>query len=224
MQNKRRLASYRLERMYENQQRGIINGVGEYGIPQLWPEYDVDGVEEWISFNAVKGCRNPEKTGVHFFIDDHEFNRVWERPERYIDLLKPFAAVCSPDFSPYSDFPKAIQIYNHYRKHWCGWWWQKHGIKVIPTITWSSPSTLEWAFDGEPVGGVVALSSVGMFDTVEHEHWLIDGCMAMLDALEPSTVLWKGKVPEEFAGDDRIVKLPNHTDRLHEMRLAQKGY
>ena len=219
---RRRLAKYKLDRMYENQQKGIIEGVGEYGIPQIMPVYDVGDAEEWVPFNAAKNIREPWQTGVHFFIDDHEFERVWQKPERYLGMLGEFAAVLSPDFSPYSDFPKAIQIYNHYRKHWCGHYWQRHGIRVIPTITWSSPETLEWAFDGEPVGGVVALSSVGMFDTAEHRSWLMDGCEEMFRRLEPAKVLWKGKVPEEYEGDERIVRLPNHTDRLHALRDRER--
>ena len=160
----------------------------------------------------------PEKTGVHFFIDDYQFERVWANPDRYMDVLKSFAAVCSPDFSPYSDFPKAVQIFNHYRKHWCGWWWQNHGVKVIPTITWSNPASLEWAFDGEPVGGVVAVSSVGMFDSGEHRQWLLDGYGEMLRRLEPVKVLWKGKVPEELKDDERIAQLPSITERLHKLK------
>ena len=218
---RRRLARWRMERMYENQQKGIIEGVGEFGIPRIEPVYDVEGVEAWVPFNAAKGVREPWKTGVHFFIDDHEFDRVWQKPERYLEMLRGFRAVMSPDFSPYSDFPKAIQVYNHYRKHWCGWWWQHHGVKVVPTITWSSPDTLEWALDGEPVGGVVAISSVGMFDTKEHRAWLVDGYWEMMEHLRPCRVLWKGKVPEEFEVDVKsgmIVKLPEHAERLHGLR------
>ena len=214
----RRLPKHRAQRMYENQQKGIVQGVGEYGIPQIMPEYDVDGVEQWLSFNSCVQTEVPEKRGVHFFIDDYQFDRVWQKPERYIETLARFGAVMSPDFSPYSDFPKAIQIYNHYRKHWCGWYWQRHGIKVIPTITWSSPETLEWAFDGEPVGGVVAISSVGMFDTQEHIDWLIDGYEEMCRRLEPCLVLWKGKVPEELNGDDRIQKITGQLERLHGLK------
>ena len=210
---RRRLAKYRLERNYENQQKGIIEGVGEFGIPEIEPVYDIAGVTRWLGFNACRRCVEPERAGVHFFIDDHEFDAVWQKPDRYVEMLRRYAVVLSPDFSPYSDFPKAIQVYNHYRKHWCAWYWQHNGIKVVPTITWSSPDTLEWAFDGEPVGGVVALSSVGMYDTAEHRAWLVDGCREMFDRLRPRLVLWKGKVPEEYEGNGRIVKLPEHVDK-----------
>ena len=90
-------------------------------------------------------------------------------------------------------------------------------MTVIPTITWSSPDTLEWAFDGEPAGGIVALSSVGMFDTEEHKAWLLDGYEMMMDVLMPVKVLWKGKVPDELKGDSRIEVIYSVLDDLHKL-------
>ena len=193
-----RATPYRDLRNYENLQKGMYWGAGEYEIPVLLPETECN-VERWIPFNYFNGCKDTEATGVHFFVDDYQFERVWRMPEKYVPVFQRFGAVCTPDFSPYADFPKIIQLYNHYRKHWCGAYWQERGVKVIPTITWSSPDTLEWCFDGEPVGGIVATSAVGMFDTAEHLTWLIDGVNEMLNRLKPTMILWKGKVPEEFA-------------------------
>ena len=206
-----RLSPYRTLRNYENLQKGVYYAIGEYGIPELSPVTHIN-VETWMPFNSFKSCKHPDKTGIHFFIDDYQFERVWQYPDVYLKALERFAVLCTPDFSPYSDFPKAIQLYNHYRKHWCGAYWQENGYTVIPTITWSSPDTLEWAFDGEPVGGIVAISSVGMFDTQEHKSWLIDGYHAMMDILGPTQILWKGKVPEEIH-NDIIIKIPSHVDK-----------
>lgn len=81
--------------------------------------------------------------GIHFFLDDYQFMRLWNNPERYIDLLKKFNCVLSPDFSLYADYPTALQIYNHYRKHWLAACWQMYGIEVIPTICWSNEKSFE---------------------------------------------------------------------------------
>ena len=211
-----RSAAYRNTRNYENLQRAMYWGAGEYDIPVLTPVKRVD-VKRWIPFNYAKTCKDAEETGVHFFIDDYQFERVWQVPDTYAQMLARFGCVCSPDFSPYADFPKAIQLYNHYKKHWCGAYWQAHGLTVIPTITWSSPDTLEWAFDGEPVGGVVSLSSFGMFGTDEAKAWMLDGYREMLRRIEPVQVLWKGRVPDELAGDAKsglIVRIPSFTDKF----------
>ena len=203
--------AYRQTRGYENCQKVIYNGVGDYNIPVIEPVNNINNIDGWIEWNKAATTRRFDNKGCHFFIDDYHFVRLWEQPDHYLDLLRKFAAVTSPDFSPYSDFPKAIQLYNHYRKHWLGRYWQQNGITVIPTITWSSPDTLEWAFDGEPVGSIVALSSVGMFDTKEHRAWLIDGYFTMMDILNPSMIYWKGKVPEEISNiNNNIVKIDEH--------------
>lgn len=199
-------------RGYENCQKAIFDGDGEFGIPPILPVNQLPGLEGWTEFNKALSCRRCDNKGVHFFIDDYQFERVWQKPDMYIQRLREFACVCSPDFSPYSDFPRAIQIYNHYRKHWLAAYWQEHGITVIPTITWSSPDTLDFIFDGEPVGGIVALSSVGMFDTKEHTRWFMEGYHAMMDLLEPTAIYWKGKVPEEIH-NDTIIRIDEHVSK-----------
>lgn len=51
---------------YENLNRWIFPGVGEYGIPRLEAE-TFDGNCEFVGFNYARGnCRNPEKKAVHF--------------------------------------------------------------------------------------------------------------------------------------------------------------
>ena len=148
---------YRQGRNYENLNKCIFDGTGTYGIPPIQPEHCT--VEGFIGFNYAKSCKLPYNKGVHFFIDDYQFTRCWANPDAYIDLLSNFKAVCTPDFSTYTDFPRAVQIYNHYRKHWLGAYWQQNGITVIPTISWADRDSFAWCFDGEPVGGVVAVSS-----------------------------------------------------------------
>lgn len=155
--------TYRQTQNYENLQKCIFDGVGEYDIPEIKPtRYEECDL---IPFNYAKSEKNREDKGVHFFIDDYQFNRLWTNIDQYIKMLQQFKCVFSPDFSTYTDFPKAIQIYNHYRKHWIGAYMQDHGIKVIPTISWSTPDSFDWCFDGEPSGGCVAVSSVGCMNS-----------------------------------------------------------
>lgn len=112
---------YRTQRNYENAQRMLFDGVGQYSTPVIEPtQFDN---AEFIGFNYARSAKNPEDKAVHFFLDDYQFNRVWTDPDRYIPMLQRFKYVLTPDFSLYTDFPKALQIYNHYRKHWLGAYW-----------------------------------------------------------------------------------------------------
>lgn len=122
--------------------------------------------------------------------------------------------VMSPDFSTYTDFPKAIQIYNHYRKHWVGAYLQEAGIKVIPTISWSTPDSFEWCFGGEPTGGTVAVSSVGCMNGKESKALFFEGYGEMVNRLHPETIIFYGTIPDECKGN--IVKIKAFTDKFKE--------
>ena len=185
---------YKQQRNYENLNKYIFDGVGKYGIPEIKPEQFT--VDNWISFNFAKSCDEPEKHGIHFFIDDYQFIRLWTNPDAYLAMLGRFQAVCTPDFSTYTDFPMAIQLYNHYRKHWLGAYWQQNGVKVIPTISWSDESSFDWCFDGEPVGGMVAVSSVGTQHNKTATRLFELGYREMMERLKPSTVIMYGLIPD----------------------------
>lgn len=205
------MPQYRQQRNYENLNKGIFEGAGPLDIPMLQP-VDCD-VEHWISFNYARTCDERAIHGVHFFIDDYQFNRLWSNPDGYLQMLQQFSAVMTPDFSTYTDFPKVIQMYNHYRKHWLGAYWQYHGIRVVPTISWSDEDSLNWCFDGEPVGGTVAVSAVGtqMDDTSRGLFRM--GYEAMVEKLHPERVIFYGAVPAEFEADN-IVRIAAFQDRL----------
>lgn len=94
---------YRTERNYENLNKGIFPGAGRFDIPILRPELTT--AENWISFNYAKGCEEPSAHGVHFFVDDYQFNRIWAHPDNYLGMMARFDTVCTPDFSTYTDFP-----------------------------------------------------------------------------------------------------------------------
>jgi hypothetical protein len=185
---------YRSTRNYENLQKAMFDGVGYYNIPRIQPEQCL--ADNWISFNYAKGCDEPEQHGIHFFVDDYQFLRLWTNPDSYLNMLRRFQVVCTPDFSTYTDFPKAVQIYNHYRKHWCGAYWQAYGIRVIPTISWSDADSFRWCFDGEPEGGVVAVSSVGTQGDEECRQLFNAGFDEMVRRLQPSQIVMYGDIPE----------------------------
>ncbi len=144
-----------------NLEKAQYEGRGKYDIPEIQPVYELPPIREWIGFHYVPTDEDPEGKAVHFFEHDYLFERIWNRPEMYLERLKRYVCVASPDFSPYGDMPLALQIYNHYRKHWVAKWLQDHGVTVVPTIRCSTdPRSLEWYLDGEPHGGIVLMSAM----------------------------------------------------------------
>lgn len=190
------MMNYREKRgAYLNCEKRMFPGVGQFDFPKIKPvSVDVTNTEV-IGFNYAIGCKHPEDKICHFYLDDYQFERVWNDPERYVPILKRFKAVLSPDFSMYTDFPRAVQIFNNYRNMWCGAYWQENGITVIPTIGWVDESSFEWCFDGMPRHSLVCISTVGGFGnhpTSNKDLWLA-GYEKCLEVLEPSEILLFGK-------------------------------
>lgn len=185
---------------YLNLESAKFDGVGKYHIPEIKPIHEVN-VEHWIGFNYCRTSRlDKSKTGVQFFIDDYQFERLWNQPDTYVNMLRDYKVLLSPDWSLYTDFPLAVQIFNHYRKHWMAAYWQSLGFNVIPTICWSDASSYEFCFDGEPVGGVVAVSNVGCMQDKEAEKLFEQGYNEMLKRLKPSKILFFAKKFGDYDG------------------------
>lgn len=149
--------------------------------------------KELIGFNYAKTSKE-KNVGIHFYLDDYQFERVWNKPEDYIDILKQYECILSPDFSLYMDMPMPMKIWNIYRSRQIGQYYQSQGIKVIPTISWAEKETFEFCFKGIPKGSIVSISTIGVKRNKEALKIWQDGVSAMIEEIEPSTILvyrWK---------------------------------
>lgn len=200
---------------FENLNKVSFPGVGPYGIPEIDPVTECP-TGEFIPVNYHYKAKNPQEKNIHFFVDDYQFIRYWNNPDAYIPKLKQFRSICAPDFSTYTDMPLAMQIYNHYRKHWLAAYWQLHGMTVYPTISWSTPESYAWCFDGEPKGGIVAVSSVGTQQSTESKRLFLQGYEEMMKRLAPSWVIFYGQVPPEC--DWNVIRIEPHYNKIVERR------
>ena len=158
---------------------------------------------ELQGFNYAKSTPADAKAdvGCHFFIDDYQFERLWQRPDAYLDVLKPYKCVLTPDFSLYMDMPDAMQQWNRYRSAALGNYWQRNGITVVPTLSWAQPSSYGFCFKGIPKHSTVATSTVGVArDEAAQAVWR-DGMREAMKRLEPRRVLLYGKdIGFDFGG------------------------
>ena len=199
-----------LEQNVHNLVYGRFELDNEYGFPNMYPVH-IDNLKDipLQGFNYALKEQHPENIGVHFFLHDYQFERVWKYPDRYTDCLSKFAFVLSPDFSPYADTPKALKVFNIYRKMWCGRYWQEHGMKVIPTITWGNDEDLEWCLTGVPKHSTIAISTMGEGRWADFRA-LKSNWQYIMDTLEPETILLYGKdLSQELSGNIVFKKLIN---------------
>lgn len=206
--------NYRETRFCENLNIMQFDTEGEYNTPILEP-YKYEPVE-FVGFNYARSAKNKKEKGLHFFVDDYQFERLWREPLAYVNLIGEFHSIMTPDFSLYTDYPKALQIYNHYRKHWLGALWQSMGYKVIPTIAWSDKDSFKWCFDGTPKGATVAVSSVGTQRSKETKALFLDGWNEMLDRLQPETVIFHGDIPKECNAN--IIRIKSFQEKFREVK------
>lgn len=151
---------------------------------------------EIIPFNYAKGIKQKKGKLVHFYLDDYQFERVWNTPEKYMKMLSGFDYVFQPDFSLFIDTPLPIQLYNHFRKQWVAAYWEANGIKVIPTIGWSDESSFSFCFEGVPPESIVSVSSVGTQKNNQSKESFLLGYTEMLKRLIPSKILFYGNIPD----------------------------
>ena len=79
---------------------------GLFDFPVLNLEH-VKQVFNLVSFNFLQTTKN-YNCWIHFFIDDYQFERLWNNPWQYLELLKRVKGVITPDFSMYTDTPQAM--------------------------------------------------------------------------------------------------------------------
>lgn len=147
--------------------------------------------DDLIGFNYAKTSKN-KNCGIHFFVDDYQFERVWNYPEKYLDILFDYDCILSPDFSLYMDMPMPMKIWNVYRSRQIGAYYQKHGINVIPTISWAEPATYDFCFLGIPEKSIVAVSTIGVKEKKEALEVWQDGMREMIKRIKPSTIIVYG--------------------------------
>ena len=213
--------------VFENQEKRQFAEENWYGIPVMQATQTTgDKLLRFCDFNQVE---DHENYIAHFFYDDFKFISAWREPDKYIEKLRQFKAVVSPDFSIYTDFPRALQILACYRRQWCGAYWQELGIDVIPNVSWGDEESYQYTFLGVPKHSAVAISTVGVKRDAEWNNkensLFLKGYNAMMEELEPTTIILYGDEIDGLEGN--IIKVPSfyaeRREKLNEKARAKKN-
>lgn len=187
--------------------RNQFNGVGKFDIPEIpKSNFSDDTLENLllIGFDKINTDQSNYERMVHFFLYDYKFENIWKKPDEYVEKLKKYKAVLSPDFSMYIEMNKALQLYNTFRNRWCGAYLASKDIKVIPTVNWGDENTFEFCFDGIPKGSIVAVSTYMVRERNNHadqKDFFMKGYEEMLRRIEPSKIICYSEPFPEMQGD-----------------------
>ena len=157
----------------------------------------VMGAFSWATASKLPDGRQKKDNIVHFFLADYVFERLWNNPERYITILSQYKAIVSPDFSQYTNMPRVMQMWNHYRKMWLSQFYASHGIKVIPAPCWSDEASFEYCFEGMPKKSCLCISTAGCVSNKKVFKAFMKGYEKTLEVLEPSQLIIYGIAPPE---------------------------
>lgn len=188
---------------------------GEYDFPAVKgvkvKDSFVPDLVEFHEAHRVAKTKRKDKI-VQFFLPDYLFERTWSRLSTTTEFLSTFKAVLMPDFSRYTDMPLAMQIWNCYRKMWVSRYWQESGLTVIPTAGWSDERSYDFCFDGMPKHSLIAVSSLGTQNDKDAQQLFRKGYERMQQVLEPSRILFYGKIPE-WLDKSTVIHVPHARDK-----------
>lgn len=194
------------ESMRENPlfMRNAFEMTGKYGFPILHKEVLKETNIQLVACSDTRAhdCKENLHKGVHFFVDDYRFQGIYKNPKKSLLRYAQYDFLLSPDFSLYADMPLWKQIENVAKNRWVGAFWQAEGLKVIPTVSWSTASSFEFCFDGIEPGSSVA---VGMIGCKKNHLGFMRGYVAMLEKLEPSQIIVFGDPFPEMEGNVIVV-------------------
>lgn len=204
-----------------NKQRLVRNeftGAGKYGIPLIKKqEIDLDKIELLNYTKTKMNDENKHKT-IHFFTYDWLFDNVYEKPDIALEKLDQYYALLTPEFSTYKDMPLARQIDSVFKNRWCGAYWQKQGMKVIPTVSWGSIPCMEFCFDGIEKGSVVAVST---YTREDNKNGFMLGYNKMLEIIEPSAIVCYGTPFPEMKGNIKAIDPYNKEELIKKIGLSE---
>lgn len=180
--------------------RNAFETVGKWGIPLVRKqELDTDNVMLVACSDARTNDNEVnKKKGVHFFVDDYRFSRIYDNPDRSLGRFSQYSFLLTPDFSTYADMDLWRQLESVAKNRWVGAYWQSKGLKVIPTVSWSTSRSFEFCFDGVEENATVAVSTLGCRKS---KLDFMRGYEAMMERLEPKSVICFGDTFAEMQGN-----------------------
>ena len=192
---------------------------GDIEIPHIDAPDKIVIPQELVPFSQRE--RDVEhKSFVCFYENDANFREILTHTEDFVDDLKRFPGIITPDCSLYIDAPLVVQLIDIYLNRAVGYYLKKQGLYVIPNIRWGDERTYtteifrdKVAFLGVDKHSIVSIGTYGQIKSAESKRLFREGLTAMLDELEPEVVLVYGAMPKSIFGGlenkTRFVQYPD---------------
>lgn len=135
---------------------------------------------------------------VMFYEHDVKFQRLWNNPRKYLNKLKKFKGIISPDFSIYRNMPLVMQQWNTYKGRALAVWLQNNGIEVIPNVRFNDERTYNFCFDGIEKFRTIAVGTHGCIKSRVDKDYFKKGLAELVKRLSPKTIIVYGAAPDDI--------------------------
>ncbi len=135
--------------------------ITRYDVPDaFWPSDNEDGVpmlDLAMQADAVDApiakwgyyARTKQVGTLHFYTEDYKFEALWKDPSGL--LLSGCVNAVEPNFSTNIQMPRALAVYQVFRKRWIARWWQSKGVRIFVDLNIERPF-LQFNMLGVPKG------------------------------------------------------------------------
>lgn len=174
--------------------------VGTSGIPMLM-DIPNDKIPNSLWPFERRNLTTNYRQYIHFYMHDKGFAPILHSPDRYLPKLQLYDGMLTPDFTLTVGQSRCLQEANTYMNRAVGFYFQRHGVPVIPSIRWSDKTSFDFCFLGVPKNRMVSISTHGCIKSMEQKLLFKEGLDAMLNELQPPIVLVHGYMPDVIFGE-----------------------
>ena len=197
---------------------------GKFEIPHIDAPREIIIPEGMVPF-SIRERSQDKNDFVCFYENDINFREILINTEEYVEDLKRFPGIVTPDCSLYLDAPLCVQIADIYLNRAVGYYLSQQGLYVVPNIRWGDERTYKSDFLGEKVAfqgvdkhSIVSIGTYGQIKSAESKRYFREGLEEMLKELEPEVVLVYGAMPDKIFGGlydkTSFIQYPDWTTRM----------
>ena len=122
----------------------------DWGIPTLNADLQATTVDLPVSlWGAMSRTARMRGTWL-FYCDDYRFEALWKDPSPIVNSQ--CANAVEPNFTIGPQTPKAVALWQIYRKRWLARWWQSYGVRVFVDMNVDTTTFGDIMLLGVPTG------------------------------------------------------------------------
>lgn len=121
----------------------------EWGIPTLDLRWQADAVDAPVLIWGAMARTSKNRGTYAFYTEDARFEALWDDPTPIVN--SGCINAVEPNFSTAQQMPRALALYQIYRKRVLARWWQSKGVRIFVDMN-VAPSCYDLNMLGVPVG------------------------------------------------------------------------